>query len=213
MPRPYLPRLLPKVRVVQSFQLDEPANRSIARTINLKKLPPCRVKSVNWAVNCYRATQSGSASTTLANTLLALQQLEKHGPARQEALELLAHDRAAVDYTTHDLLQSLAKDVHNERSAANEALVCAAQERAFALASHPRVFTSAEPLRFFCGRLRQIFNDCTPHLRGRITEEEAWYRCRQFALAVFSVAGIPHADFGIHPERLTEYLGTDVSID
>jgi hypothetical protein len=68
-------------------------------------------------------------------------------------------------------------------------------------------------MRFFCGQLRLIFNHCTDHLKGRITQEEAWHHCRQFALAVFSAAGIIHADFDAHPERLTEYLGTDVSTD
>jgi hypothetical protein len=29
-------------------------------------------------------------------------------------------------------------------------------------------------------------------------------------LQVFAVAGIDHADFDAHPERLTEYLGTEV---
>jgi hypothetical protein len=30
-------------------------------------------------------------------------------------------------------------------------------------------------------------------------------------MEVFTIAGIDHADFEAHPERLTEYLGTDVS--
>jgi hypothetical protein len=197
--------------------LDEAANRSIARTIDLKKLDPPTVESINWAVNCYRATQraaqSGSVSTTLANTVLALQQLEKHGSARQEALELLANDRAGVDYTTHDRLQPLAKNALNGRSGADKALVRAAQERTHALRFHSRVSASTETLRLFCGILRCIFVSCIRHLAERITPKEAWHRCRRFALEVFSAAGISHPDFDAHPERLTEYLKTDVSID
>jgi hypothetical protein len=122
MPRPFLPRLLPRRRVIESFRLDEQANIDIARTIDLEKLSPRTVKSINQAVNSYRATESGSASTTIANTLLALGQLKKSGRAREESLRLLADDRAAVDYTTHDLLQPLAKDVVNGRQGADEAL-------------------------------------------------------------------------------------------
>jgi hypothetical protein len=31
-------------------------------------------------------------------------------------------------------------------------------------------------------------------------------------MEVFTIAGIDHADFDAHPERLTKYLGTDVSV-
>ena len=213
MPRPYLPRLVPKPRVHESFRLDGAANKVIARLFDFKELDRQTVESINRVVNCYRATQSGSASTTVANTLFALSQLKKRGRAREESLKLLADDRAAVDYTTHDLLQPLAKDVLSGRPGAGEALARAAQERADELKLHPRVSTSTEAMRLFCGELRQIFNDCTPHLRSRITPEETGHRCRRFALEVFSAADITHADFDAHPERLTDYLGTDVSFD
>jgi hypothetical protein len=212
MPRRYLPLLVRRPPVYKSFQLDKAAKRSIARTIDLKQLDSSTVESINRAVSCYRATQSGSTSTTVANTLLALNHLKKSGRAREEALRLLADDYAAVDYTTHDLLRPLAKDVLNGRPGADEALARAARERADELALHPRVSPSTEAMRLFCGIVRRIFNDCTPHLKGRITEEDAWYRCRRFALEVFGAAGIGHADFDAHPERLTEYLGTDVSV-
>jgi len=213
MPRPYLPRLVSKPREHESFRLDGAANKVIARLLDFRELDHQTVESINRVVNCYPATQSGSASTTVANTRFTLSQLKKRGRAREESLKLLADDRAAVDYTTHDLLQPLAKDVLNGRAGAGEALARAAQERADELTLHPRVSASTEIMRLFCGELRQIFNDCTPHLRSRITPEETWRRCRCFALEVFSAAGIPHADFDAHPERLTEYLGTDVSFD
>ena len=204
---------MPKPRVHESFRLDGAANKVIARLLDFRELDHQTVESINRVVNCYPATQSGSASTTVANTRFTLSQLKKRGRAREESLKLLADDRAAVDYTTHDLLQPLAKDVLNGRAGAGEALARAAQERADELTLHPRVSASTEIMRLFCGELRQIFNDCTPHLRSRITPEETGHRCRRFALEVFSAADITHADFDAHPERLTDYLGTDVSFD
>jgi hypothetical protein len=41
--------------------------------------------------------------------------------------------------------------------------------------------------------------------------DESWRQCRRFAVEVFTITGIDHADFEAHPERLTEYLRTDVS--
>jgi hypothetical protein len=99
------------------------------------------------------------------------------------------------------------------RTGANDVLAKAVLRRAAELAVHPRVTTSMEPLRLFCGVLRVIFNECTGHLKGGISEEEAWRRCRRFAIEIFTAAGIEHADFDAHPERLTEYLQTDVSAD
>jgi len=80
------------------------------------------------------------------------------------------------------------------------------------LRNHNRVVTRTEPLRFFAGVLRLIFNRAAaPILCGTI--EERWHHCRRFAMEVFTIAGIDHADFDAHPERLTEYLGTDVTVD
>src|SRR6516225_10950904 len=132
MPRPYLPRLMPKPRVHESFRLDGAANKVIARLFDFKELDRQTVESINRVVNCYRATQSGSASTTVANTRFTLSQLKKRGRAREESLKLLADDRAAVDYTTHDLLQPLAKDVLNRQVGADQALELTAQEVAIA---------------------------------------------------------------------------------
>jgi len=213
MPRPELPRLIPHPKVVHSFRLDAAAEHSIAGILGLKKLPGGSVESINSAVNRYWATASGSSSTTVANTVLALQQLEKGRRAEQDAVALFADDRAAVDYTTHSLLQPLARAVQEKQPGSHEALVRAARNRAVELAEHPRVMTATEPLRFFCGVLRTIFNRSTAHLRRKITQEEAWHCCGRFAIEIFTAAGIDHADFDAHPERLTEYLATDVTAD
>jgi hypothetical protein len=213
MPRPYLPLLISRPNVDDAFHLDASAKRYIGRALDLKELPGRTIESIDRAVNCYRATASGSRSTTVANTLLALRNLEGRRRARKESLALLADDRAAVDYTTINILQPLAKAVLAGQPGANEALRQAAQSRTEELTPHPRVLTSVEPMRLFCGVLRLIFNESAAHLKGRITDEEAWHRCRRFATELFTAAGIDHADFDAHPERLTEYLGTDVSID
>ena len=207
MPRPYLPRLAPHQKVVDSFHLDASAKRDIANIVGLKELPESTVESIDRAVNCYQATIRGSEDATVGNTLYALRQLEKHGLAREDALNLFADDRAAVDYSTHDIMQPLARAVLEGRPGSNEDLAQAAGSRAAELADHPRVATSTEPLRHFCGILRVIFF----HVKGEIPEKEAWRRCRRFALAIFTAAGIDHADFGAHPQRLTEYLRTEVA--
>jgi hypothetical protein len=93
-----------------------------------------------------------------------------------------------------------------------ESLAQAGHARAEELREHPRVLTKIEPLRYFCGILRLIFNKVATPTRRRTIEED-WRNCRHFAMEVFTIAGINHADFDAHPERLTEYLGTDVTID
>jgi hypothetical protein len=199
--------------VADSFRLDATAERAIAEVLGLEELSGPTVESINWAVNCYRATAPGSSSTTVANTLLALQQLEKGGRAAEDSVALFADDRAAVDYTTHSLLQPLARAVQEGRPGSNEALMAAARNRVEELTNHPRVATSTEPMRFFCGVLRAIFNGSSAHPKDQISEKEVWQRCRRFALEILTAAGIAHADFDAHPERLTEYLGTDVSAE
>lgn len=123
----------------------------------------------------------------------------------------LFDDRSGVDYVTHSALQPLASAVLENRPSTKKALAHAARKRIEELEQHKRVEPATESLRHFCGWLRIIFNEATPHLRQSITVDEAWRNCRSFALEVFSVAGIEHADFVAHPERLTEYLGTNVS--
>ena len=89
---------------------------------------------------------------------------------------------------------------------AREALAEAAQVRAIELRGHPRVAPETEALRFFCGVLQSIFDAATSPTEGR-----TWHKCGSFAREVLSVAAIEHADFDAHPERLKEYLGTDVT--
>jgi hypothetical protein len=161
------------------------------------------------AIACYKATQTGSPDTTIGNTIAALDELEKKGRAYQRAVARLADDRSAVDYTTHLVIQPLAKAVVQNAPGAKEALWHAASARIVELREHERVETTTESLRFFCGFLRLIFNKAAaPELKLNV--QQGWRHCRQFALEVFTIADIDHADFDAHPERLTKYLGTDI---
>jgi hypothetical protein len=213
MPRAKLPLLVSPPRVADTFHLDETAKKCICKTLSSRRLQDSTVEAIEVAVNCHRAIASGSASTTVANTVLALRNFERLGRPRQVSLALLADDRAGVDYTTHNALGPLVKSVSDGHTGQNDVLAKAVLKRAAELAVHPRVTTSMEPLRLFCGVLRVIFNGCTAHLKDRISPKEAWRRCRRFAIEIFTAADIAHADFDAHPERLTEYLQTDVSAD
>jgi hypothetical protein len=213
MPRPYLPNLVQSPKTIP-FKLARGDKRNIARTIGVKSLSRNVVELIECNVVFYRATNAGSPSCTVANTGFALHQLEKKGRARQEALYLLSNDRAAVDYTTLNAIQSLAKAVLTEKPGAEDNLLQVARNRAAELRQHPRVVHTSEPLRFFCGVLREIFKVMTAdHLKQTIPSEKAWKLCRCFAFAVFEAAGIERHHFFAHPERLTEYLRTDVTTD
>jgi hypothetical protein len=105
-------------------------------------------------------------------------------------------------------LQPLARAALAGDPEAPKALAAAAEKRAAELREYPRIAPETESLRFFCGMLRVIFGAAASPSMDR-----AWHNCARFALEVFAVAGIKHADFDAHPERLKEYLATDVTSD
>jgi hypothetical protein len=196
---------------VLPFIIDDQQQRDLAKVLGLKQLPPLVAEAIAAAIANYKATEGGSPDTTIGNTLAALAELERTGKAFERAVARLADDHSAVDEMTLKALQPLAKATMVGESGARAALVQAAHARAEELRSHKRVNPRTEALRLFCGWLRVIFNGTTDHLKGRVTIEHAWRQCRLFAMEVFRVAGIDVADFEAHPERLTEYLQTDVS--
>ena len=208
MPRPYPPAPSPPL-AVSLFPLGEQEKRDLAKVLGLENLPQLVADEIAHAIACYKATQTGSPDTTIGNTIAALDELKKKGRAYKRAVARLADDRSAVDYTTHSVIQPLAKAVVQNACGAKEVLWHAASVRIDELREHERVETTTESLRLFCGFLRIIFNKASaPELR--LNNLEGWRHCRQFALEVFTIADIDHADFDAHPERLTKYLGTDM---
>jgi hypothetical protein len=211
MSRRYPPAPISPPPLAEPFPIGDREKADLARVLGLERLPAELCDAISHAIGCYQATQAGSADTTVKNVLAALGELSKSGRVYDKAVKRLADDRSGVDYTTHEILQPLAQAVLEGEPGSREALAQAAARRAEELqAHHKRVAPPTESLRFFCGVLRLIFNQSgTPALRYGL--EECWRQCRKFAMEVFEIAGIDHADFAAHPERLTEYLGTDVS--
>jgi hypothetical protein len=196
---------------VLPFTLDDQQERDLAKVLGLIALSPAISGAIAAAIANYKATEAGSPDTTIGNTLAALGALSQKGRAHKKAVARLADDRSAVDDVTLRALQPLARATLAGQPGAAAALAQAAHARAEELRADKRVDPKTESLRLFCGWLRVIFNGASDHLKGRVTSDEAWRLCRRFALDVFAVAGIDHADFDAHPGRLTEYLGTDVS--
>jgi hypothetical protein len=205
MTRPYPPPLLGAPNV-EPFDFDASDQRRVARTLGFTELSSDLAGAIAHAVACLKATRNGSRDTTTGTTLAALEKLSRSGRTYDIAIERFADDRYGIDYTTHGRLQSLARDVMTGDRQAREALETVARERAVELRNHPRIAPDTEALRFFCGVLRVIFDAAASP-----ETERTWRNCRRFALEVLSVSGIEHADFDAHPERLDEYLGTDVT--
>jgi hypothetical protein len=211
MPRPYPPAPILPSPAPKPFPIGDQEKADLARVLGLDGLPPKLCEAISHAIGCYQATKNGSKDTTVGNTLAALGELTKSSRAYKKAVQRLADERGGIDYTTHEILQPLSTPVLKDEPGSREALAQAAEKRIEELRAHERVAPPTESLRFFCGVLRLIFNQSgSPALSGSL--DESWQRCRKFAMEVFMIAGIDHADFDSHPERLTEYLGTDVSV-
>ena len=211
MPRPYPPApILPPPAPVP-FPIGDREKADLARILKLDGLQPELCDAISHVIGCYQASTAGSTDTTVANVLAGLGELTKSGRAYERAVQRIADERSGVDYTTHQMLQPLAQAVLKDEPGSREALAQAAAKRMEELRTHKRVAPPTESLRFLCGILRLIFNQSgSPALRGSL--DGSWHQCRKFAIEVFTIAGIDHADFDAHPERLTEYLGTDVSV-
>jgi hypothetical protein len=211
MPRAYSPPLV-VAPIVHPFVLDKGDKQRLARALGLVELSPEIALAISHVISCYMATQAGSKDTTVANTFVALGELGKKGRIYQKAVAKIADDRCGVDYTTHLALQPLAKGVLAGSIAAKEQLAEAVERRKIELQYYERVSPQTEALRFFCGSLRLIFNlAAASTLNSSI--EDAWRYCRKFAMEVLTIAGIECPDFEGHPGRLTEYLGTDVTVN
>jgi hypothetical protein len=211
MPRRYPPPSLAPL-TVSPFTIDDHGKGVLARVLGLKTLPSSVTNDIAYKIACYKATATAAPDTTVGNTLAELKELKKSGGAHDRAVKRLAGDRSGVEYTTHNILQSIALAVLKGETGAREKLIQAADTRADQLHQHPRVEAATEALRYLCGHLRVIFNGAAA-LELRPTPDKAWHHCRRFAMEVFTIASIDCTDFVDHPSRLTEYLGTDISTD
>lgn len=206
MPRPNPPPPVTRP-AVHAFHLSDSDKRDLARILACKTLPPDAAEAISTAISAYKATEAGAADTTIGNTVAALIELTRPtGRGYERAVRRMSDDSSGVDDTTLATLQPLAKAVLASEPEATQLLSSAARARAAELQNHERVLPRTESLRFFCGVLREIFRHWAEPAPG-----EAWHRCGQFALEVFTIAGVDTADFIAHPERLKKYLGTNVS--
>jgi len=205
MPRSYPPPLQSTPQV-EAFELSQIDRRRLARTLEQQTLSTQVTPAISHAITAYKATRHGARETTKGTTLAALAQVTKPGREYEKAVSQLADDRSGVDYTTLEIVKPLAMAVLAGNAGAKQVLAEAAAIRVAALREIPRVAPRAEALRLFCGVLRLIFDDA-----AATTLDRTWANCGKFALEVFAVSGIETADFEAHPERLTEYLRTDVS--
>jgi hypothetical protein len=206
MPRPNPPPPITRP-VVHTFHLGDSDKRDLARILAREGLPLNAAEAISTAISAYKATEAGAADTTVGNTIAALIELTRPtGRGYERAVRRMSDDSSGVDDTTLATLQPLAKAVLAGEPEATKLLSSAARARAAELQNHERILPRAESLRFFCGVLREIFRHWAEPAPG-----DAWHRCGKFALEVFTIAGVEHADFIAHPERLKIYLGTDVS--
>ena len=212
MPRRYPPPSLAPL-TVSPFTLSDREKNVLAEVLGLKTLPSSVANDIAHKIACYKATATAAPDTTVGNTLTELKELRKSASAYDQAVKRLAGDRSGVDYTTHNILQSLARAALKGETGARGKLIQAADTRANQLHQHPRVEAATEALRYLCGHLRVIFNNAAA-MERKPTPDQAWHHCRRFAMEVFTITGgIDRTDFVDHPARLTEYLGTDISTD
>jgi hypothetical protein len=123
----------------------------------MSRLPPITLERIAHVVAVFKATESGSPDTTVGNTLAQLNELSKTGRAYDQSIARLADDRCGVDYTTHAILQPLAKAVLANKPGAREEIARAVGRRIEELREHKRVNPDSESLRYFCGLVRLIF--------------------------------------------------------
>ena len=129
MPRPYPPSPILPPPVPVPFPIGDREKADLARVLKLDGLQPELCDAISHAIGCYQATRDGSNDTTVANTLAGLGELTKPGWAYRKAVQRFADERSGVDYTTHQMLQPLAKAVLQDEPGSREALAQAAAKR------------------------------------------------------------------------------------
>lgn len=204
MPRSYPPPpLVPPV--VEPFELDADARKTLARALGLDVLAPDLADGIAHAIACYAATIDGSPDTTIGSSIAALEEVLAHGRNHHRAVERLTHDNSGVDSETLKRLMPLARAAVDGDGGAREALDQACRERLAQLREHPRVSPRTESLRLFCFFLNGIWGHCaTP------TKRHDKGARRMFAMEALTIAGADPSGYVAHPERLDELLDSDL---
>jgi hypothetical protein len=121
---------------VLPFSLDDQQRHDLAKVLRLTTLSPEISGAIAAVIANYKATEAGSADTTIGNTLAALAELSRKGRTYKKAVARLADDRSAVDDVTLRVLQPLARAVLEGQHGAEVALAQGARARAEELRGH-----------------------------------------------------------------------------
>ena len=191
---------------IEPFKLESFQRADISRTLGYDLLSPELADAIEHAIACFLATKDGNPDTTVANTIAALDEILAHGRTYEQAVQRIADDKSSVDCVTHDRLQALALAVMGGDVAARDGLDCAAREERGQLLRHRRITPKTEALHWFCVMLKLFFDEYAAKGLERTPANS-----RVFALEALTIAGVNEPDFGTHPERLTEYMETDVT--
>jgi hypothetical protein len=183
-----------------AFVLVETERSQVARALGLAFLSDECAATLEEVISLYRATLAEPIQTTPHASIAAISDVQRIGKRLAKALARFTNEGSGVDGETFDVMRPYATDV----ATALTAFDLAAEEERKRLKAHSRIYADQECLRQLCAVLRMIcFHFAEPGMR---TGERARRHLRKFALEVFAIAAIDHADFGSHPERLDDLL-------
>lgn len=170
------------------------------------------VHRIEYEISSYRIQKIGNPGTTVGSTLATLREL------------IRAIERAIA--TGHPRRRAKAKKIMDRIRCCRSSVAAEARERLLSNGNwpgdilavardlqaryreHPRIESSVEPFRHFCGKIGMIFGSFSSP--GFITPESYNLKRRRFALCVLDAMGETHADYDANPGRLDELLSADV---
>jgi hypothetical protein len=183
-----------------AITLDETEKSEIARALGLARLSDESAAALQDVISVYKATLAEPIQTTPHASIAAISDVQRISKSLVKALARFTNERSGVDGETFDGMHPYATAVVTTLTAFD----LAAAEEKKRLKAHSRVYADQECLRQLCAGLRMLFFHFAEP--GMCAGETARGPLRQFALEVFTIAGIDHADFASHPERLDELL-------
>lgn len=191
MSRPVPPSLPPQPSTAIPLALDDRDQRRLAEALGLETLTGGPLQMISTALSIFKKAR---AAITLGVTKAAIEELEpgKHGDD--------------VDQETLARLRPFALAALNGGEAERQALIATVCQRAAELQDHLDTDPHVEALHYFCGIARLIFSAYTVPTMVR-----SLHNCRRFVLEMLAIAGVDCADFDASPDRLDQYLRTDMS--